>query len=73
MTSADPDKVLELAKQKLHAVETIDAKISANEQRADQIRKARTITLQILAAARHRHEQQRRGRPTAHRRPADER
>ena len=73
MTSADPGKVLELAKQKLHAVETIDAKISANEQRADQIRRARTITLQILAAAQRRQEQDYRGRSPARRRPTDER
>lgn len=50
MTNADPEKVIELAKQKLHAVDSIDTRIKADENRAAQLRKARTITRQILAA-----------------------
>lgn len=51
MTNADPDKVIQLAKQKIKIISDIDAQIASCKQRVDKIRKARNITLQILAAA----------------------
>lgn len=58
MTNADPDKVIELAKQKLKSVSDLDAEINSCKQRATKIRKARNITLHILATAQRSNAQQ---------------
>lgn len=62
MTNADPEKVVQLAKQKIKNISDLDEHIDANTRRANQIRKARDITLQILAAAQQRQDQERRSR-----------